>query len=312
MNTLLLISGLLLILVGANYLTDGSSALAKRFNISEFVIGLTIVAFGTSAPELIVSVLSALDGSGAKAIGNVVGSNLFNTFVILGICAVCVPVTLTRRNMKIDIPFGILVSVILLMVTLGGTIQRIFGVVMLLIYAAIILFSIKSSQRDAALAEETKQAQQIKSMPLWVAIIMVVGGLAGLIFGGNLFLDGAERIAVKFGIPDNIIAITLLAGGTSFPELAASVVSIIKGKSDIALGNVIGSNIANILLVLGMSATITPLSMGSITLYDILMVLLGSGFIYLTGFVIKKQTIARSEGVMMLLLYAGYMYWLLS
>ncbi|MFR9534647.1 MAG: calcium/sodium antiporter [Rikenellaceae bacterium] len=309
MNTLLILAGLALILLGANYMTDGAAALAKRFNISEFVIGLTVVAVGTSAPELVVSILSALEGSGAKAIGNVVGSNLFNTYVILGICALFVPVSLTRRNMVIDIPFGIVVSVILLFVTLGGTIERMFGVVMLLIYAAIILFSIKSSKRDSAIAEESSE---VKSVALWLSIIMVAGGLAGLIFGGNLFLEGAESVARQFGIPDNVIAITLLAGGTSFPELAASIVSIIKGKSDIALGGVIGSNIANILLVLGVSSTITPLSMGSITLYDVLMVLLGSVIVYITGFVIKKRSISRVEGAIMLAIYGGYMVWLLS
>lgn len=309
MNTLLILAGLALILLGANYMTDGAAALAKRFNISEFVIGLTVVAVGTSAPELVVSILSALEGSGAKAIGNVVGSNLFNTYVILGICALFVPVSLTRRNMVIDIPFGIVVSVILLFVTLGGTIERMFGVVMLLIYAAIILFSIKSSKRDSAIAEESSE---VKSVALWLSIVMVAGGLAGLIFGGNLFLEGAESVARQFGIPDNVIAITLLAGGTSFPELAASIVSIIKGKSDIALGGVIGSNIANILLVLGVSSTITPLSMGSITLYDVLMVLLGSVIVYITGFVIKKRSISRVEGAIMLAIYGGYMVWLLS
>ncbi len=309
MNTLLILTGLALILLGANYLTDGAAALAKRLSISEFVIGLTIVAIGTSAPELVVSLLSALEGNGVKAIGNVVGSNLFNTYVILGICALFVPVTLTRRNMIIDIPFGIVVSVILLFVTLSGTIERMFGVVMLLIYLAIILFSIKSSKRDSAIVEE---ASEVKSVTLWLSVVMVIGGLVGLICGGNLFLEGAENIARQFGIPDNIIAITLLAGGTSFPELAASIVSIAKGKSDIALGGVIGSNIANILLVLGLSATITPLGMGSITLYDILMVLLGSVLVYITGHVIKKNYISRVEGALMLILYGLYMTWLLS
>ncbi len=308
MNILLIIIGLTLILAGANYLTDGSSALAKRFNISEFIIGLTIVAVGTSAPELVVSVLSALDGSGAKAIGNVVGSNIFNTYVILGICAVCVPVRLTGRNMRIDIPFGIVTSLILLLVTLGGTIHRTFGVLMLMIYGAIILFSIKSSQQDKSIVEE---AEEIKSIPMWLSLIMLFGGLAALIYGGNLFLEGAENIAREFGIPDNVIAITLLAGGTSFPELAASIVSIIKGKSDIALGNVIGSNIANILLVLGLSSTITPLQMGSITLYDIIMVLVGSILIYLAGFVIKRRKISKSEGAALLVIYALYMWQLL-
>ncbi|MFI3331922.1 MAG: calcium/sodium antiporter [Rikenellaceae bacterium] len=308
LNLILLIGGLLLILGGANYLTDGSAALAKRFNISEFVIGMTIVAVGTSAPELVVSTLSALKGSGSMAIGNVVGSNIFNTYVILGICALFSPVVLTNRNMKIDIPMGILVSTILLLVCLGGTIQRYFGVVMFLIYIAIMVSSIKGSRSSI---EQESQSDEVKSMPLWLSLVMTIGGLGALIYGGNIFLEGAINIAKANNIPDNIIAITLLAGGTSLPELAASVVSLIKGKSDIALGNVIGSNIANILLVLGVSSTITPLAMGSITLYDILVVLGGSLIIYISGFTFGKRQISKIEGAFMLLVYALYMWQLL-
>lgn len=305
MDIILIVVGLLLILGGANYLTDGSAALAKRFKISEFVIGMTIVAVGTSTPELVVSTFSALQGSGAMAIGNVVGSNIFNTYVVLGICAVFTPVVFTDRNMKIDIPMGILVSTILLLVCLGGTIHRTYGVLMALIYVAIILFSIRSSRRDAT---EPQEGEEIKSMPLWLTLVMIVGGLGALIYGGNILLDGAISLAKKFGIADNVIAITLLAGGTSLPELAASVVSLVKGKSDIALGNVIGSNIANILLVLGVTSSITPLNMGSITLFDILIVLGGSLFIYLAGFILKKRQISKIEGAFMLLVFVAYIW----
>ncbi len=309
LNFILLIGGLLLILGGANYLTDGSAALAKRFKISEFVIGMTIVAVGTSAPELVVSTLSALKGSGSMAIGNVVGSNVFNTYVILGMCALFSPVVFTQRNMKIDIPMGILVSSILLLVCLGGTIQRYFGVVMFLIYIAIMVSSIKGSKNASEADDHT---EEIKSVPLWLALVMTIGGLGALIYGGNIFLEGAVNIAKANNIPDNIIAITLLAGGTSLPELAASVVSLIKGKADIALGNIIGSNIANILLVLGVSSTITPLVMGSITLFDILVVLAGSVIIYISGFTFRKRQISKIEGSIMLLIYGLYMWRLLS
>ncbi|MFI3280505.1 MAG: calcium/sodium antiporter [Rikenellaceae bacterium] len=314
MNILLIIAGLLLILAGANYMTDGSAALAKRFSISEFVIGLTVVAVGTSAPELVVSVMSALKGSGAMAIGNVVGSNIFNTYVILGICAAFIPIHLTRKNMRIDIPMGILVSTILLLVCLGGTIHRIYGVVMLLIYIAIILFSIKSSRAQGVQAPQVPQedASGIKSMPLWLALALTLGGLGALIYGGNIFLEGAVNLAREFNISDNVIAITLLAGGTSLPELAASVVSIIKGKSDIALGNVIGSNIANILLVLGASSIITPLEMGTITLSDILVVLGGSALLYLMGYILVRNVISKIEGAIMIAAYAVYIYLLLA
>ncbi len=308
MNTFLIIAGLLLILGGANYLTDGAAALAKRFKISEFIIGLTIVAVGTSAPELVVSVMSAIKGSGAMAIGNVVGSNIFNTFVVLGICAIFSPIALTERNMKIDIPLGILVSTILLIVSLGGTIHRPYGVVMFLIYIAIILFSIKSSRKE--LSAQSTEGEEIKNVPLLLAIVMVLGGFAGLIYGGNIFLEGAVNVARQFGISDNVIAITMLAGGTSLPELAASVVSLIKGKSDIALGNVIGSNIANILLVLGLTSSVFPLELGSITLFDILMVLAGSAFVYLSGFIFVKGKLSKGEGAVMLLVFVGYIWYL--
>ncbi len=308
MDIILIVVGLLLILGGANYMTDGSAALAKRFHVSEFIIGLTVVALGTSAPELVVSTISALNGSGAMAIGNVVGSNIFNTYVIIGLCALFTPMALTERNMKVDIPMGILVSTILLVVCLGGTIFRSYGVLMLLIYVALILFSIKGSKKGAV----EQPTEEIKSMPLWLASLLTLGGMAALIYGGTIFLEGAVNVAHKFHIPENIIAITLLAGGTSLPELAASVVSLIKGKSDIALGNVIGSNIANILLVLGVSSSITPLSMGQITLIDILVVLGGSVVVYIAGGIFTKRQISKVEGAVMLLIYVGYMWWLLG
>ncbi len=308
MDIILIVAGLLLILGGANYLTDGSAALAKRFKISEFIIGMTIVAVGTSMPELVVSTMSAFSGSTAMAIGNVVGSNIFNTYVVLGICALFSPVVLTERNMKIDIPMGILISTVLLIVCLGGTIHRTYGALMLMIYVAIMLYSIKSSRKEHVDTDEG----EIKSMSLWLSLVMIVGGLGALIYGGNIFLEGAISMAKKFGISDNVIAITLLAGGTSLPELAASVVSLIKGKSDIALGNIIGSNIANILLVLGATSAIMPLALGSITIGDILMVLAGSLFIYLSGFILTKRQIGKAEGAIMLLAFVGYMYFLIN
>ncbi len=310
MDIILIVVGLLLVLGGANYMTDGSAALAKRFNISEFIIGLTVVALGTSAPELVVSVFSALEGSGAMAIGNVVGSNTFNTFMIIGICALFTPIALTERNMKVDIPMGILVSTTLLIVCFGGVIHRSYGIVMLLIYVAVIIFSVKVSKMKFS-DDLEEEVEEIKSMPLWLSILLTLGGMGALIYGGKLFLEGAVNVAVKHNIPDNIIAITLLAGGTSLPELAASVVSLIKGKTDIALGNVIGSNIANILLVLGVSSTITPLAMGRITLFDILVVLGGSIVLYLAGHVLVKRQISKIEGVVMILLYISYLYFIL-
>ncbi len=313
MDILFAIIGLALILGGANYLTDGSAALAKRFNIPEFIIGLTIVAVGTSTPELVVSIMSALSGSGTMAIGNVVGSNLFNTLVILGICSVVAPIALTKNNIKIDIPYGVLASGVLLLIATRGEISQTYGVVMVMIYVAIIFSSIKTALRDRHSVEAEKIGDESTSqMALWLSLVMIVGGLGALIFGGDMLLDAAINIATSFGIPQNIIAITLLAGGTSMPELASSLVSLAKGKSDIALGGVIGSNIANIFLVLGASASITPLSLGQITLIDLGVVLLASLVLFVAAFTFKKHKIDRVEGVIMLVGYVAYMIYLLK
>lgn len=279
MDILLLIVGLGLILAGANFLTDGSAAVAQRFRVPEFIIGLTIVAVGTSTPELVVSVLSAAAGNSDVAIGNVVGSNLFNVFLILGVCALIRPLPLTQSNIRRDIPFGMAASLILLAVTsdrlicagAADRIGRIDGIVMVALYIALMWFTIRTTKRPEAAPAD---AGAKKPAALWLAVVMIAGGLAGLIFGGDMFLKSATEIARRLGISESVIAITLVAGGTSLPELASSVVSLLKGKSEMALGNVIGSNIANILLILGVSATIRPLTMGGITTTDILMVVL--------------------------------------
>ncbi len=310
MDTLLLLVGLALILGGANYLTDGAAAIAKRFNISEFIVGLTIVAIGTSMPEMVVSVISALEGHGEIAVGNVVGSNMFNTYVILGICALIRPMDITKNNVKRDIPMGILASAVLLLVTHSGVIPQAYGALMVLIYFALMLYSIRASRKDAHLDEPLESHEG--AMKPWVAILLVVGGLGGLVYGGELFLGSAVAIAEKFGIPQNIIAITLVAGGTSFPELAASLVSLMKGKNDIALGNILGSNIANIFLVIGMSATITPITLGAITIIDLLVVALGSVLLLVAAFTFKKNMLDRVEAAIFLLIFGGYMFWLIG
>ena len=277
MDILLLLVGLGLILGGANFLTDGSAAVAQRFRVPEFIIGLTIVAVGTSMPELVVSVLSAAAGNSDVAIGNVVGSNIFNVFVILGICALIRPLVLTKENIRRDIPFGMAASLVLLAVTsdrlvcAGATdrIGRPDGIVMLALYIGLMWYMIRTTKRQrgmpgaaggtktpaseagAIVKNGVKQAEGTKKpMALWLAGVMIAGGLAGLIFGGEMFLKSATAIARTLGISESVIAITLVAGGTSLPELASSVVSLLKGKAEMALGNVIGSNIANILLIL--------------------------------------------------------------
>ncbi|MFI3268858.1 MAG: calcium/sodium antiporter [Rikenellaceae bacterium] len=306
LQILILVVGLILILGGANYLTDGSAAIARRFNVSGFVIGMTIVALGTSMPEMVVSVVSALKGSSDIAVGNVVGSNNFNTLIILGICSVVRPITLTQRNVFRDIPMCVGASVLLLILSLNGVLSRVDGVVMLLIYIGMILYSVRNA-RPSVEEQSVDEAINTDGLPaVWLSVVMIVGGLGALIYGGTIFIDSAVAIAQMNNIPENIIAITLVAGGTSLPEFAASLVSLIKGKSDLALGNVIGSNIANILLVLGAGATLTPLTLGGITLVDMGVVLGGAVFLFISAFTLGRNQLDRAEGAVMVVAFVGY------
>lgn len=314
MDIVYLILGLAMILGGANYLTDGASALAKRLRMSEFLIGLTIVAVGTSMPEMVVSVLSSLNGQSDMALGNVVGSNLVNVLLILGLCAIVRPIGFTKHNIRFDIPFSVATSLLLIVVAcdqLIGTgtsdqISRLDGVVMLLIYLALMIYTIRSTERPA------EEPSSKKPMAVWLMAVMIIGGLCGLIFGGELFLDSATALARKFGVSESVIAITLVAGGTSLPELASAIVSLIKGKADMALGNVIGSNIFNILAILGVASLINPLTMGGITPRDLLVVLLSAVLVFLSAFTFRRQMLDRTEGVIFVAIYLGYIYLLIA
>lgn len=321
MEIVVLLLGLALILGGANFLTDGAAAVAQRFRVPEFIVGLTVIAVGTSTPELVVSVLSAIAGKSDVAIGNVVGSNLFNVFVIVGVCALIRPLPLTSGNIRRDIPFGMLGSLLLLFVACdryfgfgdADRIGRVEGIVMFLLYVCVMWYTVKYTERPAASsADQSTESKHTPSVKLWLAVVMIVGGLGALIGGGELFLDGATRIARKLGVSESVIAITLVAGGTSLPELASSVVSLLKGRAEMALGNVLGSNIANILLILGVSATIHPLSMGGITFGDILMVVLSSLVLFLAAFTFRRKAIDRAEGVLFLAIYVVYIGYLVS
>lgn len=310
MDILLLIGGLLLILLGANGLTDGAASIAKRFHIPSIVIGLTIVAFGTSAPELTVSVSSALKGSADIAIGNVVGSNIFNTLMIVGCTALVAPIVITGNTLRKEIPLCILSSIILLIcandVFLNHADRNILNTtdgLILLCFFVIFLgytFAIASNSGGAGHEEEIKQ------LPMWRSILYIVGGLAGLIYGGQWFVEGASNIARSMGISESIIGLTLVAGGTSLPELATSIVAALKKNPEIAIGNVIGSNLFNIFFVLGCSATITPLSLNGITNFDLL-TLVGSGILlWVFGLFFAKRTITRVEGSVLVLCYIAY------
>ena len=309
MTIIWLLVGLGLIVLGADWLVEGASSIARRAGVSEFVIGLTIVGFGTSCPELVVSLTGALEGNADIAVGNVVGSNIFNVLFILGLTALLCPVTMTEGNRKKDIPVALLVTVLLLAVGLNRTLwgigpadslSRWEGALFLAIFAAYIAHSFVTGKPTEENAAETG------SRKLWLAVLMVLAGLAGLIFGGNLFVDSATGLARTLGVSDKFIAVTILAGGTSLPELATSLVAALKGRNGLALGNILGSNVFNILLILGSSALITPLSLASVTRVDATVLTLSMVLLLLWAYTGRRERIDRWEGALMLLLFGAY------
>ena len=319
MNILLLIGGLILILLGANGLTNGAASVAKRFHIPPIVIGLTIVAFGTSAPELTVSVSSALKGSADIAIGNVVGSNIFNTLMIVGCTALFAPIVITRNTLRKEIPLCILSSIVLLICANDvfldkaseNILNRVDGLLLLCFFVIFMGYAFAIASKPATIEQQAEhpvieEETEIKSLPWWKSILYIIGGLAALIYGGQLFVDGATGIARNLGVSESIIGLTLVAGGTSLPELATSIVAALKKNPEIAIGNVIGSNLFNIFFVLGCSASITPLHLSGITNFD-LFTLVGSGILlWLFGLFFAKRTITRIEGGIMILCYVAY------
>lgn len=313
---LILLAGLTIILLGANYLVDGSSAIARKTGISEFVIGLTIVGIGTSAPEMVVSFISAAQGNADMAVGNIIGSNIFNTLLILGTTAIISPLVITKRNLKLFIPMNIIAAVLLIVLGMSGTLfgfgkdvlGRIDGLILLSLFAYYMYVSFKGDSQEEGEGEDEEQ----KNYSNLVSILMIVGGLAGLIIGGKLFVNSGSAIAKMAGVSDAFIAITVLAGGTSMPELATCVVAAFKGKGQLALGNILGSNISNILLILGGSALIAPLAVQGITTVDLGVLLLCSLVLLISAYILGKYKISRAEGIIMLLIEAGYMTWLIS
>lgn len=316
LNTLLLIGGLTLILLGANALTDGAAAVAKKFRISDLVIGLTIVAFGTSAPELVISVMSAIGGSAEMAIGNVVGSNIFNVLMIIGVTALVMPIKVGGGTLSKEIPLMILCSFVIafmandILLDSGNLniISRIDGLVLLGFFLIFLRYTFAIARNGGDEAE----GEKIKEMPIWKSALFIVGGLVGLVYGGQLFVEGASGIASALGVSESIIGLTIVAGGTSLPELATSVTAALKKNSGIAIGNVIGSNLFNVFFVLGCSATISPLPMGGINNIDLL-VLIGSALLFwIVGWFFKNRTITRVEGALLVICYIAYTAFLIS
>lgn len=319
-----LIAGLALILVGANILTDGSAALARRIGISDLIVGLTVVAFGTSTPELVISVLSAARDTAGLAVGNVVGSNIFNILVIVGITAIVRPISVGRGIMSTEIPLVILSSLLLIVMANGplldgaplSVITRVDGIILLIFFILFMRETLVRSRRRPAPAPEAASGPTANpaanEMPLAKSLVFIVLGLAGLIIGGDRFVAGASDIARGMGVSDAVIGLTIVAVGTSLPELAASVAAALKGNSDMALGNVIGSNVFNIFLVLGAAATVRPLPLGDVTAVDLGTLMGASLLFWICGWLVGRRTITRGEGVMLTALYVAYMVWLVT
>ena len=312
LQVLLLIGGLALIVFGADWLVDGASGIARRFGLSEFVIGLTIVGMGTSAPEMVVSFIGAFQGNADIAIGNVVGSNIMNTLLILGVTALILPMAITPSNWKRDIPMNILITVLLIVLGLEYTIfhigtnglSRWDGGILIALFIGYMILSFKGNKPD----EEDSPAKQ---RSVWMCLLLVVAGIAGLAFGGKLFVNNATELAHALGVSDKFIAITILAGGTSMPELATCVVAAAKKKGQLALGNIIGSNVFNILLILGGSALISPLSFDHITYVDLGVLLVSALALLTAGFIGRKKVIDRLDGGLFLVIWAAYMAYLI-
>ncbi len=311
LSILSFVAGIVLVIFGADWLTRGASALARRFRMSELLIGLTIVAIGTSLPELVISTGSALKGSPGIALGNVIGSNIFNGMLILGVAALIAPIRFNAKMLTREIPFNLLASVVLLLISgsmlVGGApgemITR-YGGMLLLCFLAIFVRYTFSITNDGG--EEAGE-----QLPVWKVVLFIVTGLAALIFGGNLFVDGATEVARVLGLSEAVIGITIVSAGSSLPELAVSVNAARKGNVGIALGNVLGSNILNIFFILGVSATITPISLDGFSCVDYYVLLASSLLIYIVARFGGKAVITRFEGAVLVAGYVAYTTWLI-
>lgn len=309
LDIVMLVGGLVLILLGANYMTEGSASLARRMGMSDFIVGLTIVSMMTSAPELVVSVMSAFNASTEMAIGNIVGSNIFNILVIVGVVALIKPIKVTKGLLLNEIPLVVLSSVVLLIMGSApfldpGTpmvLTRVDGLILLLFFVIFMRYTLSTAKKENHESEEPG-----KEMPLWRALVSVAGGLAALIFGGEWFVDGASGLARQLGMSDAVIGLTIIAAGTSLPELATSIAAALRGYPGMCIGNVIGSCIFNIFFVLGVTSTIRPLQFGSIGVGDLLVMTLSAILFWAVGRLYKHLSITRIEGAVMVICYVAY------
>ena len=303
----LLLVGFVFLLKGADFFVDGSSSVAKKLKVPSLIIGLTIVAMGTSLPELSVSITASLANSNALAVSNVIGSNIFNLMVVLGASALMATIEVSRDVIRKDFPFSVVCAVLLLVLGyLGMELGRADGAIFLVIFVGFLLYQVLSAlrARKAALSAEGDEEDEIKLLPMWLAAIYIVGGAAAVKFGGDWTVTGAKTLAAAFGLSENLIGLTIVAMGTSLPELVTSVVAARKNELDMAVGNVVGSNVFNILAILGIASALSPIGFIMENVIDIC-VLLGFSLLVWVLCVTKKK-LGRAEGAVMLLAYAAY------
>lgn len=310
MDYLLILAGFVVLIVGAHFLVDGASGMAKRFNVSNLVIGLTVVAFGTSAPELVVNLVASLNPDTTDiALTNIIGSNMINTYVILGIAALIYPIASQKSSRRFDMPLSLMapVAVLLLVWGMNGEVNRAGGLILMLFFVWFMTVMVRKAMKHPEQAEE-----DFKPMKIWLALIMILGGLGGLIGGAQLIVPSATRIAESLGVSQSVIGLTIIALGTSLPELATSAVAAFKKNSDIALGNVVGSNIFNVFFVLGISAVIRPLPAYTNIYTDLIITALGSLLILIFVYTNKAHSIKRWGGAILLLIYSAFLYWMIA
>ena len=303
-----LIAGFILLIKGADFFVEGSSSVAKRLRVPSLIIGMTIVAMGTSFPECSVSINASIAGSNGLAISNAVGSNIFNLMVVCGFCTLFCPLAVDKGTLKKEFPFSIIVALILLAFgSAGMVLGHIDGIILTLVFAIFLYWMVMSAKKARAGGNQA-DGDDYEIIPVWKCIFYILGGIIAIIIGGDVVVDSASKIAAQFGMSDNLIGLTIVAFGTSLPELVTSVVAAKKNEVDMALGNVIGSNIFNILLVLGVAAAISPVAFVMENIVDIVVLVVMSLIVW--WFAWSKQKITRGEGIIMLLMYAIYVVYI--
>lgn len=304
-NLLMLALGFVLLVKGADWFVDGAAGIANKFKIPQLIIGLTIVAMGTSAPEAAVSISAALKGSAEITIGNIVGSNILNILIILGLTAVITPVAVAKSTIRVDIPFMLVISILLLIQGLDGSVTLLDGIVLLVVFAGYLTYLVINARKNPEQLEE----EQIKNQSIWMCLLWTAIGLVAIILGSNFSVDAASNIARILGLSERFIGLTIVALGTSLPELVTSVMAARKGNADIAIGNIVGSNIFNILFVVGLSSVIISVPFASAFIVDMI-VAIGAG-VLLWIFSLHKKKLIPIHGVVFLLAYAGYFAYLM-